>query len=531
MMEKVQRFGGAMFTPVLLFSFSGIMVAIAIICKNPLLLGSIAEDGTTWFKVWSIIENGAWTVFNQMELLFVIGLAIGLAKKTNARAAMEAFVIYITCNYFIASMLEFFGKFFGVDYSMDAGSGTGLKLIAGIKTLDTGIVGAILISAIVVYIHDRYFDTKLPDFLGVFQGSSFVVIIGFFVMLPVAFLICLIWPKVQMGIESLQVFLTGAGLFGVWLYTFLERILIPTGLHHFIYTPFIYGPAVVEEGITKYWIAHLKEYAQTTKPLKQLFPEGGFALHGNSKIFASPGIAAAFYFTAKPENRKKVLALVIPATLTAVLAGITEPLEFTFLFVSPPLFAVHAALAATMATTMYAFGVVGDMGGGFIDLLAKNWIPLFQNHKGMIFTQLAIGLAFTLLYFVVFRFLILKFNIPTPGRADTSEDIKLFTKKDYKAKNGQTAAQSTSESNPYAERAAIFLEAFGGPDNIAKVANCATRLRITVNDPDLVQDDATFKAGGAHGVVRKGTAFQVIVGLDVPQVREQFENLMNTEIK
>ena len=125
MMEKVQRFGGAMFTPVLLFSFSGIMVAIAIICKNPLLLGSIAEDGTTWFKVWSIIENGAWTVFNQMELLFVIGLAIGLAKKTNARAAMEAFVIYITCNYFIASMLEFFGKFFDVDYSVDAGSGTG----------------------------------------------------------------------------------------------------------------------------------------------------------------------------------------------------------------------------------------------------------------------------------------------------------------------------------------------------------------------------------------------------------------------
>lgn len=388
MMEKVQRFGGAMFTPVLLFSFSGLMVSLAIIFKNPMLVGSIATEGTTWYSVWSILEDGAWTVFNQMELLFVIGLPIGLAKKANARAVMEAFVVYLTFQYFVSGMLKYFGPFFGVDFFQEVGGESGMKLIAGIQTLDTGIVGAIVISAIVVFIHNRFFDTKLPDFLGIFQGSSLVVIIGFFTMVPMAFLVCLIWPKIQFGISSMQGFLATSGVLGVWIYTFLERILIPTGLHHFIYSPFVFGPAVVPEGITKAWMANLNSFSASTTPVKQLFPEGGFALHGNSKMFGSLGIAAALYFTARPENKKRVLSILIPITLTAFLAGITEPLEFTFLFISPPLFLIHALLAASMSATMFAFGVVGDMGSGFLDLLAKNWIPLFANHKGMIFTQL-----------------------------------------------------------------------------------------------------------------------------------------------
>lgn len=529
MMEKVQRFGGAMFTPVLLFSFSGLMVSLAIICKNPLLVGSIAAEGTTWFGIWSVIEDGAWTVFNQMELLFVIGLPIGLAKKASARAVMEAFVIYLTFQYFVSGMLSNFSSFFGVDMSQEMGGTSGLKLIAGIPTLDTGIIGAIIISAIAVYIHNKFFDTKLPDFLGIFQGSSLVVIIGFFIMLPVAFLIALVWPKLQMGISSMQEFLAGAGVIGVWIYTFLERILIPTGLHHFVYSPFVYGPAVVPNGITKEWIANLNDFAASTKPIKELFPEGGFALHGNSKMFGSLGIAAAFYATSLKENKQKVLSILVPVTLTAFLAGITEPLEFTFLFISPILFVIHAVLAATMAATMYGFGVVGDMGGGFLDLLAKNWIPLFSNHKTEIFTQLIIGLIFSLLYFLLFRYLIIKWNLPTPGRELEKEGVQLFTKKDYKEKQkGKTTSEGngSTENNPYLEQAAIYLEALGGTDNIEKVTNCATRLRVTVKNSELVATDSEFKLGGAHGVVRNGNALQVIVGLDVPQVREQFETLL-----
>lgn len=314
MMEKVQRFGGAMFTPVLLFSFSGLMVSLAIVFKNPMLVGSIANEGTVWYGIWSIVEDGAWTVFNQMELLFVIGLPIGLAKKANARAVMESFVVYLTFQYFVGGMFKNFVDFFGVDYAMDAGGTSGLKMIANIKTLDTGIIGAIAISAVVVWLHNRYFDTKLPDWLGIFQGSSFIVILGFLSMLPIAFGVALVWPKIQGSINSMQGFLAGSGVLGVWIYTFLERILIPTGLHHFIYSPFIFGPAVTPDGITKAWMGNLNAFASSTEPLKQLFPEGGFALHGNSKMFGSIGIATAFYLTARPENKKRVMSILIPVT-------------------------------------------------------------------------------------------------------------------------------------------------------------------------------------------------------------------------
>lgn len=525
-MQKIQRFGGAMFTPVLLFSFSGITVALSILFKNPDIMGKIATEGTMWYNIWYIIEQGAWTVFNQLPLLFVIGLPIGLAKKNHARACLESFVLYITFNNFMAAMLKLWGPTFGVDYSVQAGSGTGLAMIANIKTLDLGMVGAILIAGIVVYLHDRFFDTDLPEFLGVFKGSSFVCIIGFVVMIPLALILCFIWPKVQIGISSLQGFLKVSGVFGVWLYTFLERILIPTGLHHFIYTPFIFGPAVVDNGITAYFASHLKDFATSAHTLKEMFPQGGFALHGSSKMFGTVGIALAMYATAKPEKKKVVAGLLIPATLTAVFAGITEPLEFTFLFVAPVLFAVHAVLAATLAATSYAFGVVGDFGGGLIENAAKNWLPLWKYHSGTYITQFVIGFIFIGIYFFVFRFLILKFDFKTPGRTDDDDtDEKLYTKADYKAKK----AEEISGEDARDIKARLFLEALGGKDNIQDVTNCATRLRLTVKDPSLVKDNKVFVDAGAHGLVNKGKAIQVIVGLSVPQVRERFEALLQKE--
>lgn len=547
MMEKIQRFGSAMLAPVLLFAFAGLAVGIAIICKNEQLLGSIAAEGTGWYNFWSLWESGAWTVFNQMELLFVLGLPIALAKTAQARAVLEAGMVYLTFNYFIASILSIWGDNFGVDYSVDlseGAAGTGLKMIAGIKTLDTGIFGAIIISAIVVWLHNRYFGTKLPDFLGIFQGTQFVYILGFFLMMPLALLFALVWPTIQNGIGSMQGFFIASDVFGVWLYTFLERILIPTGLHHFIYTPFVFGPAVVPDGIVKYWATNLPEFAAYEGPLKEIFPGGGFALHGNSKVFGSVGIAAAFYFTARKEKRKETLALLLPVTLTAMLIGITEPLEFTFLFLAPPLFAVHAVLAATMAATMYGFGVVGNMGGGLLDnFLFQNWIPLWPNHSGMVLTQIAIGLSFTLIYFAVFRFLILKFNFNTPGREVEGEETKLYSKADYKeakkagtlGKDGAAAATAAPAAatatatydDPYTQRATDFLALLGGAENITSVNNCATRLRVSVDNPELVAGEADFKSSGALGLVNKGKALQVIVGMDVPQVRDKFEELVN----
>ncbi|RAY85149.1 PTS alpha-glucoside transporter subunit IICB [Enterobacter cloacae] len=528
MLSQIQRFGGAMFTPVLLFPFAGIVVGIAIMLRNPLFVGeALTAPDHLFAQIVHIIEEGGWAVFRNMPLIFAVGLPIGLAKQAQGRACLAVLISFLTWNYFINAMGMTWGHFFGVDFSAEPTAGSGLAMIAGIKTLDTSIIGAIVISGIVTGIHNRYFDKPLPVFLGIFQGSSFVVILAFFVMIPCAWLTLLGWPKVQMGIESLQAFLRSAGALGVWVYTFLERILIPTGLHHFVYGPFIFGPAAVEGGIQVYWAQHLQEFSQSTLPLKTLFPEGGFALHGNSKVFGSIGIALAIWYTASPENRVKVAGLLVPATLTAVLVGITEPLEFTFLFISPLLFAVHAVLAATMATVMYTFGVVGNMGGGLLDqFLPQNWIPMFHNHAAMVFTQIGIGVCFTGIYFVVFKTLIARLNLKTPGREES--EIKLYSKADYKAVRGQTTAPAAASQQ--VGQAAGFLQALGGAANIESINNCATRLRIALVDMAKTQSDDVFKALGAHGVVRRGNGIQVIVGLHVPQVRDQLESLMKTPL-
>lgn len=527
MMEKLQRFGGAMFVPVLLFAFNGIVLSLAIAFQNELIVGSIAASGTLWQEVWSIFEAGGWTIFNNMELLFVIGLPIGLAKKANGRASLAAFVVYMTWNNYIAKMLELWGTSFGVDYSQEVGGVSGLKLIGGVKTLDTNLIGAILISAIVVWIHNRYFETKLPDWLGVFQGSSLVVIIGFIVMFPMALLTAWGWPSIQEVIAQMQGFLSTSGTLGVGIYVFLERILIPTGLHHFIYQPFIYGPAVVEGGIEPFWLENLNTFANTPGSLRSLFPEGGFALHNVSKMFAPLGIGAALVATAKPEKRKQTIALIVPTALTAILAGITEPFEFTFLFLAPQLFAVHAVLAGFLGATLYALGVAGDVGSGLLTVITKFIVPMWANHRNAVFIVFGVGLAFSIIYFLIFRFAILKWDIKTPGREE-AEEVKMYRKSDYKEKkaNGKAGKPVSADGNGFSERAAAFLEGLGGSENIADVNNCATRLRVSVKDEALVKDDTFFRQGGAHGIVRKGKAFQVIVGMDVPQIREQFEQMV-----
>ncbi|QET81737.1 alpha-glucoside-specific PTS transporter subunit IIBC [Aeromonas veronii] len=517
MLSQIQRFGGAMFTPVLLFPFAGMVVGIAIMLKNPMFVGeSLANPQGLFFQIIHIIEEGGWTVFRNMPLIFAIGLPIGLANKAQARACLAVLVSFMTWNYFINAMGMTWGSYFGVDFSQDVGGESGLAMVAGIKTLDTNIIGAIVISGIVTALHNRLFDRQLPVFLGIFQGSSFVTIVAFFVMIPCAWLTLLGWPKVQMGIASLQNFMLVSGPVGVWVYTFLERILIPTGLHHFIYGPFIFGPAAVEGGIQLYWAQHMLEFSQSTRPLIEQFPQGGFALHGNSKIFGAMGIALAIYATAAKENKAKVAGLLIPATLTAILVGITEPLEFTFLFISPLLFAIHALLAATMSTVMYLFGVVGNMGGGLLDqFLPQNWIPMFHNHAGMMFTQIAIGLVFTGIWFLIFRAMIIRLNLKTPGREDS--EIKLYSKSDYQAAKNQRGS----------DRATQIIEALGGVKNIRSLNNCATRLRISLVNSKLAAADEEFIKLGAHGVVRHGDSIQVIIGLHVPQVRENMESIMN----
>ena len=516
-MQKIQKFGGAMFTPVLLFAFAGIVIGIGTLFTTETIMGSLAAPSSMWYKCWNVLLQGGWTVFNQLPLLFVVGLPIGMAKKQNARCCMEALVLYLTFHYFLSTILSQWGGVFGVDFAQEVGGTSGLTMIANIKTLDMGMMGALAIAGIVIYLHNRFFDTELPEWLGTFSGSTFVFMVGFFVMIPVAVLAALLWPKIQLGMFAFQGFVKGAGALGIWVFVFLERALIPFGLHHILYSPFYYDNVVVPGGLYAYWATKLPEIAASSASLKSLVPMAGFTSTGFSKIFGCPGIALAFYSTAKKEKKKKILGLLIPITLTAIFCGVTEPIEFTFLFVAPVLFVVHALLAATLSTTMYLAGIVGIHSGGAIEMASLNWIPLMGNHWKQ-YLLLVIGLAFTGIYFVVFKFLIQKFDFKTPGREDDDE-IKFGSKEEFREKKG-------SKQDQKIEFAQLILEGLGGKDNIEDVTNCATRLRVNVKDETLCKDDPYFKSIGAHGCSVNGKSFQVIIGLKVAGVRDDFESLL-----
>lgn len=525
MMQKLQRFGGAMFIPVLIMPAMGLLLGLGNTLINPDIVGDIAEEGTLWYIFWKLIVDGSYVVFENIPLLFVIGLPIGLAKVAKSRAALEALVIYMFFNMFINSLLTNTGSTFGVDFSQEVGGFSGLASIGGIKTLDTSMIGALFVAGIVIWIHNRYYNTKLPEVLAIFQGSALITVIGFFVMIPVALLTVIVWPIIQGWIFSLQDVLQTSGIIGVGLYNFLERILIPTGLHHFVWQPFVYGPAAVNEGLLTYWFSNLGDFAGSTQSMTTLFPEGGFLMFGNTKVFGSLGIAIAIILASKPEKRKKTIGLILPVGLTAVLTGITEPLEFTFLFIAPFLFAIHAVLAALMTATMYALGVSGNFYNGLIDF-SITWASTWPNHWGTWLIQIVIGLAFTAIYVVLFRFLIVKFNILTPGRESGNAEGKLYTKDDYKEKKKEEKEAGEKGKSSFDQQAVNLLADLGGKENIEELTNCATRLRVTVKDPEKVSNEQEFRANGAHGLVKNKNAIQVIVGLSVGNVRDKIDELI-----
>ena len=246
-----------MFTPVLLFAFAGIMVGLATTCMNPSIVGSLADPTHIWYKVWSMINAGANTVFNQLPLLFAISLPISLAKKQNARACMETFVIYMTFNYFLGEYLNQFGALMGVDFSAAVGGTSGLAMIGGVKTLDTGMVGAIIIAGIAIYLHNKFYDLDLPDYLGVFKGSAFVVVVGFFLMIPLSILVAYGWPFVQHLMLRFENFFSTSGIIGLGVYNLAQKLLLPFGIHHFIYAPVLFDNVIVEGGTIAYWSKHL----------------------------------------------------------------------------------------------------------------------------------------------------------------------------------------------------------------------------------------------------------------------------------
>lgn len=532
MLQKIQRFGGAMFAPAMLFSISGLMVGVSALATSADIVGDLAVYGTPWYVFWTIIQRGSWTVFKRLPLLFAVALPIGLAQKQPARCCLEALVAYFAYCFFLSEIIKLSGDNLGLKYPSSLTPASGITIIDGIKTLDTGIIGPLAVSATVVAIHDRFYDAKVPDWLGTFSGSSLVYLISFFAVFALAAISAAIVPFVYAATETLRHALVGVGPLGVGIFAFLERALEPMGLHHLLYMPIYYDNLVINDGIYATWTNLLPILSHSTRPLNELAPWAGFTATGWVKLFGLPAIAVAFYTTAKPERRAGLKAILLPAIVASAVCGVTEPLEFLFMFTYPGLFLLYAALSSCLAMAMNFFGVVGIFSGGFMEMAAFNFIPLMRAHAGSYLLALGIGLIFSVIFFLSFRGLILTFDLKTPGREDhiaSNAALSRLTGNDVDEKRSSKTGASGNQASQDHLLAEQVVTLLGGVSNIVGATNCATRLRVEVVDPSIVAGNATFVAAGAKGLIVTGKTAQVIIGISVPRVKEHFDQIMGLE--
>ena len=494
-------------------------------------LGKILGDGTILHALLVIMNKVGSAVFDNLPLLFAVGVAIGMAKKEKEVSALSAVIAYFVMNISISSMLEINGKILSDgSISKDVLEGT-IASVCGINTLQMGVFGGIIVGLGVAALHNRFHKIQLPNALSFFAGSRFVPIISTIVYMFVGILMYFVWPVVQNGIYALGGLVTGSGYLGTLAFGIIKRALIPFGLHHVFYMPFwqtavggtmnVAGNLV--QGGQNIFFAQLADSAHITHFSADAtrYFSGEFIF----MIFGLPGAALAMYRTAKPEKKKQAGGLLFSAALTCMLTGITEPIEFSFLFVAPILFGVQVVLAgaAYMIAHILNIAVGLTFSGGLLDLFLFGILQ--GNDKTSWFRIIPVGIIYFILYYVIFSFLIKKFNLKTPGREDDAGEVKLYTKADVNARRakGNNADGVAVED----ELSRDITRGLGGKKNIDTVDCCATRLRCTVINPDLV-NDAALKATGASGVIHKGNGVQVIYGPHVTVIKSNLEDYLET---
>lgn len=524
----LQRVGRSFMLPIAILPVAGLLLGIGSSFTNPTTLETyhltkIISEGGILYTILDIMSKTGSAVFDNLALLFAMGVAIGMAKKEKEVAALSGAVAYLIMNTAISALISAKG---GVE-AMAANSTTS---VLGITTLQMGVFGGIIVGLGVAALHNKFYKIELPQVLSFFGGTRFVPIICSLVYLIVGILMFFIWPVVQNGIAHLGNLVLASGYAGTWIYGIIERALIPFGLHHVFYMPFwqteVGGSAMVDgtliQGAQNIFFAELASKSTTHFSVSATrFMSGKFPF----MIFGLPAAAFAMYRCARPEKKKVVGGLLISAALTSMLTGITEPLEFTFLFVAPVMYAVHCVLAGLSYMLMHIFnvGVGMTFSGGIIDLTLFGILQ--GNKKTNWIWVVIIGLIYAVVYYFVFSFMIKKFNLKTPGREADDEETKLYTRKDVDARKagGETSKQSGSVDIT----SALILKGLGGKGNISDVDCCATRLRITVIDPSKV-DDASLKQSGASGVIHKGNGIQVVYGPQVSVVKSHLEDFMDT---
>ena len=525
----LQRVGRSFMLPIALLPVAGLLLGIGSSFTNETMLAayglnSVIHPGTLIYTILDVMSQTGSAVFNNLALLFAMGVAIGMARKEKEVAALSGAVAYIIMNTAIQAMINAAG---GVD-AMPANSTT---TMLGITTLQMGVFGGIVVGLGVAALHNKFYKIELPQVLAFFGGTRFVPIISSIVYLVVGIAMFYIWPVVQSGIAALGALVLASGYAGTFIYGLLERALIPFGLHHVFYMPFwqtaVGGTAIIDgvtvTGAQNIFFAELASKSTTVFSVSATrFMAGKFPF----MMFGLPGAALAMYQCAKPEKKKVAGGLLLSAALTAFLTGITEPLEFTFIFVALPMYAVHCVLAGLSFMLMHILnvGVGMTFSGGLIDLV------LFGVMQGNAKTHwvwvVVVGAVYFVLYYIIFRFMISKFDYKTPGR-DDAEEVKLYTRADVNARSAASGSTAPAGDDPVS---ALIVEGLGGADNLSDVDCCATRLRCTVKDAALVRQDV-LKASGASGVICKGNGVQVVYGPKVAVIKAKLEDYLENAPK
>jgi glucose-specific phosphotransferase system IIA component len=520
----LQRVGRSFMLPIALLPVAGLLLGIGSSFTNETMLAaygldSVIHQGTLIYTILDVMSQTGNAVFNNLPLLFAMGVAIGMARKEKEVAALSGAVAYLIMNTAIQAMINAAG---GVD-AMPANSTTSML---GITTLQMGVFGGIVVGLGVAALHNKFYKIELPQVLAFFGGTRFVPIISSIVYLIVGIAMFYVWPVVQNGISALGSLVLASGYAGTFIYGLLERALIPFGLHHVFYMPFwqtaVGGTAIIDgvtvTGAQNIFFAELASKSTTVFSVSATrFMAGKFPF----MIFGLPGAALAMYQCAKPEKRKVAGGLLLSAALTSMLTGITEPLEFTFIFVALPMYAVHCVLAGLSYMFMHILnvGVGMTFSGGLIDMV------LFGVMQGNAKTHwiwiVVVGVVYFVIYYLVFRFMITKFDYKTPGREDT-EEVKLYTRADVNARDAASGNAAPAGDDPVS---ALIVEGLGGKANISDVDCCATRLRCTVKDAEQVKQDA-LKASGASGVICKGNGVQVVYGPKVAVIKAKLEDYL-----
>ena len=525
----LQRVGRSFMLPIALLPVAGLLLGIGSSFTNETMLAayglnSVIHPGTLIYTILDVMSQTGSAVFNNLALLFAMGVAIGMARKEKEVAALSGAVAYIIMNTAIQAMINAAG---GVE-AMPANSTT---TMLGITTLQMGVFGGIVVGLGVAALHNKFYKIELPQVLAFFGGTRFVPIVSSIVYLVVGIAMFYIWPVVQSGIAALGALVLASGYAGTFIYGLLERALIPFGLHHVFYMPFwqtaVGGTAIIDgmtvTGAQNIFFAELASKSTTVFSVSATrFMAGKFPF----MMFGLPGAALAMYQCAKPEKKKVAGGLLLSAALTAFLTGITEPLEFTFIFVALPMYAVHCVLAGLSFMLMHILnvGVGMTFSGGLIDLVLFGVMQ--GNDKTHWMWVVVVGAVYFVLYYIIFRFMISKFDYKTPGR-DDAEEVKLYTRADVNARSAASGSTAPAGDDPVS---ALIVEGLGGADNLSDVDCCATRLRCTVKDVALVKQDV-LKASGASGVICKGDGVQVVYGPKVAVIKAKLEDYLENAPK